>query len=161
MADIVTTLTRQLDCSLDMLGQGIDLCPDEAWTDDRRHAPVWEQLYHALFWFGAWLRDWSIPMEYPEFHISEALDIKGAAGAVISKAQLRSYLAKVRADYAQLVAALTPESLLVPQEAFGRPWTMADRILGQIRHVQHHVGYLNAVLSATRGVRVHWIGYGE
>ncbi len=25
MADIVTTLTRQLDCSLDMLGQGIDL----------------------------------------------------------------------------------------------------------------------------------------
>jgi hypothetical protein len=158
---LATILKRQLDCSLEMLVQAIELCPDDAWADDSVRAPVWEQVYHTLFWFNAWLRDWSKPIEYPEFHIKEALDIKRRSGLLIDRRQMTGYLAKVRAEYEAFMVGLDDASLLAEEKAFGRKWTMADRLLGQVRHIQHHVGYLNAILSTTRGVRVHWIGYGE
>ncbi len=160
-ATLTAILKRQLDCSLEMLAKAIELCPDDAWTDEARHAPVWEQIYHALFWFNAWLRDWEKPIEFPEFHIEEALEIKRRTGKTIDRRQILDYLAKVRADYETFMANVDDAGLLSTTTAFGRPWTKADRILGQVRHIQHHVGYLNAVLSASRGVRVHWIGYGE
>jgi hypothetical protein len=144
-----------------MLAKAIELCPDDAWADDSGHAPVWEQVYHALFWFNAWLRDWQKPIEYPEFHIAEALDIKRRAGKTIDRSQILAYLAKVSADYEAFMTGVDDAGLLDTATAFGRQWTTADRILGQVRHIQHHVGYLNAILSASRGVRVHWVGYGE
>jgi hypothetical protein len=159
--ELTAILKRQLDCSLQMVAEAIELCPDDAWADDTRHAPVWEQLYHALFWFNAWLRDWSKPIVYPEFHIAEALEIKHRTGSIIDRKQMLGYLAKVRADYEVFLAGITDRTLLAPGTAFGREWTTADRILGQVRHIQHHVGYLNAILSADRGVRVHGVGYGE
>ena len=122
---------------------------------------MWEQVYHALFWFNAWLRDWSKPIAYPEFHVKEALDIKRRNGAVISRGQMLGYLAKVRADYEAFAAGVTPASLLDREEAWGAKWSAADRLLGQVRHIQHHVGYLNAILSTTHRVHVGWIGYGE
>jgi len=158
---LTDVLKRQLDSSLDMLAKAIELCPDDAWADDKGHAPVWEQVYHALFWFNAWLRDWSKPIEYPEFHIEEALEIKRRTGSQIDRRQMAGYLAKVRADYEAFLNGTTDENLLAAEKAFGRTWTRADRILGQVRHIQHHVGYLNAIMSTTHGVRVRWIGYGE
>ena len=158
---LTTILERQLDCSLEMLAKAIELCTDDAWADEAGHAPVWEQVYHALFWFNAWLRNWEKPIEYPEFHIAEALDIKRRAGKTIDRSQVLAYLAKVRTEYEAFMAGVSDAGLLGVTTAFGRPWTTADRILGQVRHIQHHVGYLNAVLSARRSVPVPWIGYGE
>jgi len=158
---LTTILKRQLDCSLEMLAKAVELCPDDAWADDAGHAPVWEQVYHALFWFNAWLRDWSKPIERPEFHIEEALEIKRRSGSLVDRRQMAAYLAKVRAYYEAFMAGVTDAGLLAEEKAFDRSWTVADRILGQVRHIQHHVGYLNAVLGANRGVPVHWIGYGE
>jgi hypothetical protein len=158
---LTAILKRQLDCSLEMLAKAVEQCPDGAWTDEAGHAPAWEQVYHALFWFNAWLRDWAKPIEYPEFHIKEALDLKRRAGTVIDRRQTLGYLAKVRADYEAFMAGVDDAGLLNAASAFGRRWTTADRILGQVRHIQHHVGYLNAILGTTRGRPVHWIGYGE
>ena len=158
---LTSVLKRQLDSSIDMLAKAIETCPDDAWADEAAHAPAWEQIYHALFWFNAWLRDWSKPIEKPEFHIKEALSIKRRSGSLIDRRQMLGYLAKVRADYETFMAGIGDGSLLAEQAAFDRTWTVADRILGQVRHIQHHVGYLNAILSTTRGVRVHWIGCGE
>lgn len=158
---LTAVLKRQLDCCLDMLAKAVELCPDGAWADDTEHAPVWEQVYHALFWFNAWLRDWDRPMEHPAFHIDEALDIKRRTGKIIERRQVLAYLAKVRADYESFMRGVDDGGLLAAAAAFGRRWTTADRIVGQVRHVQHHVGYLNAVLGANGGARVRWIGYGE
>jgi hypothetical protein len=158
---LVAVLKRQLDCSLEMLAKAVELCPDDAWTDEAGHAPAWEQVYHALFWFNAWLRDWSRPIAYPEFHVQEALEIKRRTGSIISRGQVLDYLARVRADYEAFMAGIGDADLLATATAFGRAWTNADRILGQVRHVQHHVGYLNALLGVHAGVRVRWIGYGE
>ena len=99
-----------------MLAKAVEQCPDEAWTDEAGHAPAWEQVYHALFWFNAWLRDWAKPIEYPEFHIKEALDLKHRAGTVIDRRQTLGYLAKVRADYEVFMAGVDDAGLLADGE---------------------------------------------
>jgi len=161
--DFVVSLRRQLDSCIAMLGSCIDACSDALWDARPGGPPVWEQLYHTLFWLDAWLRDWSTPLEYPPFHVKEALDMQGelAAGTAISRPEMRQYFDKVVADCESYLSTLTSESVLEPREAFGKQWTPLDRTLGQIRHIQHHVGYLNAALRAGGCTPVPWVGFQE
>lgn len=83
--DMVHILRRQLDPSIEMLKEVIELCPNELWYAENDTPPIWEQVYHTLFWFNAWLRDWSKPIEYPKFHVEEALEMKRPPTGNISK----------------------------------------------------------------------------
>ncbi len=154
-------LRRQLEPCVRMLGACLEACPEDLWDERGRGPPVWEQLYHTIFWLGAWLRDWSCPLEVPPFHAKEALDMRCEPSRVVSRAEMRAYLEKVRGDCGSYVSALTPASVLIPVEAFRKQWTPVDRILGQIRHVQHHVGYLNAALRAAGSTPAAWVGFQE
>jgi hypothetical protein len=159
--DLVHSLRRQLEPCIEMLRRSMNACPDDLWDARAGGPPVWEQLYHTIFWLHAWLRDWSRPLEYPTFHVREALDMRGVPARVVSRAEMRGYLDGAVTDCASFLSALTPESVQVPAEAFRKQWTPVDRILGQVRHVQHHVGYLNAVLRAGGSTPVAWVGYQE
>lgn len=159
--DLPHALRRQLDPCIEMLRACLEAAGDELCDARDGGPPVWEQLYHTIFWLGAWLRDWSRPIEYPAFHVKEALDMGREPSGVISRAQVREYLDKVLADCSSYLSALTPASVMVPVEAFRKQWTPVDRILGQIRHVQHHVGYLNATLRASGGAPAAWVGFQE
>jgi hypothetical protein len=157
--DVVTALRRHLDPCLEMLGACMEAASDEAWTAST--PPVWEQFYHILFWLDAWLRDWSLPLEYPPFHVKEALELRGSAERTVSRAELRGYLAAVSRRCREHLGGLTAESVMLSTEAFGKQWTPLDRTLGQIRHVQHHVGYLNAALRASGCTPAAWMGFQE
>jgi hypothetical protein len=159
--DIAEALRRQLGPCVEMLAAGIDASSEELWDERSAGPPVWAQIYHTLFWLDAWLRDWSRPLEYPPFHVKEALELRSVPAGSISRPAMREYLAKVSSDVDSHLASLTPESVQEPTVAFGKPWTPLDRILGQIRHVQHHVGYLNAVLRAGGCAPVAWAGFQE
>ncbi len=159
--DLAGALHSQLVPGMQMLLGCLEASRDELWDARRGGPPVWEQLYHTLFWLHAWLRDWSRPLEYPPFHVEEALDLRSPPGRAITRLQMRGYQDRVVADCRAYLSALTPETMLAPSEAFGKQWTPLDRILGQIRHIQHHVGYLNAVLRASGCTPVRWVGFQE
>lgn len=159
--DMVHILKRQLDPSLEMLKEVIELCPNELWYAESDTPPIWEQVYHTLFWFNEWLRDWSKQIEYPKFHVEEALEMKRPPTGNISKEQIEGYMNKVVEDYKSFLSTVSPESLLQEQVAFNEKWTIADRVLIQIRHIQHHVGYLNSVLRMKKEIPAEWIGFNE
>ena len=91
----------------------------------------------------------------------EALDLTPGASPVITKAQMQEYMAKVFSDCEALLETVTPELLTQETKAFGKQWTIADRILGQIRHVQHHVGTMHTILKRETGHAPHWVGFNE
>lgn len=158
---ITEILRRQLKPTLQMLSNAIRTCPDEIWGATDENAPLWQQAYHTLFWLNAWLRDWGQKLEYPYFHTREALDMTRGASPVITRAQIEEYMDKVFSDCEAFLEAITPESLTQETEAFGKKWTVADRILMQIRHVQHHVGSMHSVLRRKAGTAPQWIGFNE
>jgi hypothetical protein len=161
-ADMLRIMKRQLDGSFEMLEQAIALCPQDVWDKGGDNTvPIWEYVYHALFYVNVWLKDWTKEREYPEFHVQEALALEKVTGRRISRDQMKKYLAEVTGKTESFFASAAPESLEEESENWGKRWTVADRILGQIRHVQHHVGYINAILRMKGTTTVGWIGYNE
>ncbi len=158
---ILDVIRRQLEPTLEMLQEVIDECPEELWDAGHGNVPLWQQAYHSIYWLHAWARDWTRPFEPPVFHTREALDMAAGATPVFTRQQLADYLGRVRAECDAFLRGFTPESLVEEQEAFGVKWTPADRLLGQIRHVQHHVGSMHTVLYGQTGRVPRWIGYGE
>lgn len=162
---ITQILRRQIAPTIEMLEDVIGRCPEEVWTlasePPSQNVPVWEQVYHAAFWLNAWARDWSTPLQKPAFHSELALGLESGASPVITREQMREYLAKAKRECMAFLDDLTDETLVVGQQAFGKTWTPADRILGQIRHVQYHAGMANARVEEATGLWPDWKGYNE
>lgn len=161
MASITDILRRQLTPTIEMLQDVVECCSDDMWTLSTKNAPIWEQVYHATFWLSAWARDWSTPFEKPAFHSDGALELESGASPVITREQMRDYVDKVHKECMSFLDGLTDDALVVGQEAFGHTWTPADRITGQLRHVQHHVGIAYAQIRERTGAYPEWRGFNE
>jgi len=156
---IIDIFRRNMAPTVAMLRNIIMQCPDEAWADG--HPAVWQQLYHTIFWFNAWARDWATPFKRPTFHSDDVLNMVKGATPVLTREQLVEYLRQAEADCYVFLDHLTPESLIVEVEAFGVRWTPADRILGQLRHIQHHVGGMHATIRRVTDSAPKWVGFNE
>jgi len=53
------------------------------------------------------------------------------------------------------------EALLADREIRGRTFTLLDRCLTQLRHVQHHLGVVNEKLRRQGVDAADWVGYDE
>ena len=151
-------LRRQLEKSIAMLYDIINECPDDSWSADDGIAPIWQQAYHSIYSLNAWVRDLSKAFDEPPFHTSGAQAMVKSATPIITREQMLGYLKKVHADCNSFVDDLTLQSLTQEEEVYGKMWTPADRIIGQIRHVQHHVGAMHSTLRRHANMSLRWIG---
>jgi hypothetical protein len=158
MAEI---LRRNLRPTLDMLSNAVHSCPDDVWDAADETAPIWQQAYHTLFWLNAWLRDWNREFEPPAFHSDAARDLVRGAVPALSRSQIEGYMGQVYSGCEAYLDSISPDSLTEETEAFGQKWTLADRIVGQIRHVQHHVGSMHSILKRKSGKTPGWLGFNE
>ncbi len=159
---VVLILRRHFEPTLEMLRQAIEACPEELW-DDRDEGPAfWQYAYHTLFWLDLWLSDSLAAFQAPPFHTRDALLEAGEAPSVTyPPQQLGAYLEQVYAKCALFFEGLTPDNVTQESEFFGRMWAAGDRILAQLRHIQHHVGHMNGLLKRRVGVSPGWVGYNE
>jgi uncharacterized damage-inducible protein DinB len=161
-ATMVDVLRRHLEPTLDMLGQTISACPDALWDARDEGPPFWQYAYHALVGLDFWLSDSLRAFAFPAFHTREALIESGETPQeALPREQIEAYREQVVAKSRALLDRLTPEALTEEAEFAGNAWTAADRILVQIRHVQHHVGQLNAMLKRNAVETPGWVGYNE
>ena len=158
MAEI---LRRHLQPTLDMLSNVVQSCPDDAWDAADETAPIWQQAYHTLFWLNAWLCDWGREFERPAFHTDEALNLIRGATPVFKRGQIQEYMGQVYSGCESYLDSIPAESLTEETTAFGKRWTIADRIVMQIRHVQHHVGSMHSILKRRTSKAPEWLGFNE
>jgi hypothetical protein len=145
-----------------MLRESIQACPDGLWNAADQGAPFWQYAYHTLYSLDSWLYDPATGFEPPPFHTPDALLESGIVPAVsLSRKQVEGYLDQVYARCAAFLDGLTPDALVRESEFLGRTWTLGDRILTQLRHVQHHVGHMNGLLKRLSGSSPGWVGYNE
>lgn len=159
---IVGILRRHFEPTLEMLRQTIRACPEELW-DARDEGPAfWQYAYHTLFWLDAWLSDSPEAFQAPPFHTRDALLEAGETPSVTySREQIEAYLEQVYAKCATFFEGLTLDTLTQESEFFERTWAGGDKVFGQLRHVQHHVGHMNALLRRKTGQAPGWVGYNE
>ena len=160
--DIVSILRRQMSPTLTMLGRVLEACPDELWAEDDGGIPVWQEAYHSLVGVFFWLRDdMSAPFEFPPFHNEDAGMMVKGAGPPIPRELILDYHRQACRRCEEVFDGLTPGKLTEQVCLNGINFTLADRILSQIRHVQHHTGCMYSLLRRRLGEGPDWAGFGE
>jgi hypothetical protein len=146
-----------MSLTLTMLGRVLEACPDELWTDDDGGVPIWQEAYHSLVGIFFWLRDdMSGPFEFPAFHNEEAGMMVKGAGPPIARELILDYYRRACERCEAVFGNLTPEQLTEEVRLGGTNFTLADRILSQIRHVQHHTGCMYSLLRRRLGEVPDW-----
>ena len=159
---IVSILKRHLDPCFEMLRRVMDRCPEELWLEDGQGSPFWQQIYHVVFYVEHWLREDYAARQFRSvvFEKRVSPDLGRRSPDHLTKAELKDYLARVREKVDRIFAALDDDRLSAPIRPRSRN-TYHDAILGQIRHIQHHVGQCNAILRRSGARTAGWLGYGE
>jgi hypothetical protein len=157
---MLAILRRQLDPTLQMLADIVDGCPTSSWLDSRSGRPFWQQVLHALTGVCFWLREASQPFSPPDFGRGAIPDLDQAPTFDVDKGTVKAYLASIRRTADLFFDTLDDQKLLATSSLYDK-CTYADLILGQIRHIQHHVGYCNCLLQSSGARPTKWLGYAE
>ncbi len=158
---LVAVIRRHLEPTLEMLTASIDTCPDECWDVGDANMPIWQHAYHALYYLDFWLQKPGEDFSAPTFHNEDAKTMKMGAHPSMTRSEIQDYRDQVYAKCREFMDRLTSKSLTQSDSEFAEHLTFADRLLGQIRHVQHHVGCMSAVLRRRAGVGPPWRGFAE
>ncbi len=160
---------NQFGAAIDMLENAIRACPDEVWGDfskkpkwkKRDIVGFWYLVYHTLFFLDYYLsegikseKDFAPPAP---FTLSE-FDPEGVLPErVYTKEELLTYLDHCRKKFGRLMTGWTEEGA---HRASGIPYrdmTVAELLLYNMRHVQHHAAQLNLILRQKIDSAPDWV----
>lgn len=153
-----TIIWQQYGAAIDMLENCIVACPEIIWSDRSRQPEYWYIAYHTLFFLDFYLSD-SIEgfVPPPPFGLEE-LDPAGVLPPrVYTKDELLYYLRHGRNKCRAAIQALTDESVSKDCGSKRPGITVAEMLLYNMRHVQHHAAQLNLILRQTVDSAPTWV----
>lgn len=156
--DILKTIKIHLGLTIDMMGKLIEESPDSIWNEQRGGFIFWQQILHALTGAKYWLRPEKSDFREPFAERKLYPELDGKPENNLSREELRSIFAEVKSAFEAYFSGENPESMMQPCPLFNKI-SKLDVIFGQIRHMQHHIGCLNAILREAGEKAVDWEDY--
>ena len=150
---------QQFGAAIDMLENSMAACPDTLWGDRAQRPEFWYVAFHTLFYLDLYLSDSDKGFAPPAPFTLDEMDERGLMpDRVYTKEELQKYLEHGREKCRTTIVSLTEERA---NRRCGFHWldiSVAEVLLYNMRHVQHHTGQLNLILrqkidSAPRWVR--------
>jgi hypothetical protein len=153
-----SVLWQQFGAAIDMLENAMRACPDELWSDRSQRPEFWYLVYHTLFFLDYYLsesvEEFAPP---PPFNLDE-LDPAGLLPErPYTKDELQAYLDHDRRKCRDTIEALTDERA---RRIHTFPWdemSLAELLLYNLRHVQHHAAQLNLILRQKIDSTPGWV----
>lgn len=158
MDAIVQILRRQFQPTVEMLSAQLEACPDSLWND--REFAFWKQMFHSITGIKFWFRQGEEAFALPDFGREIVDDFDRDNGNYITKQEMAAYFEELINKAERFFDSYHDEKLSEPADVYDQ-MAVADVILGQIRHIQHHVGICNQILRQNGVDPVKWTGYGE
>jgi hypothetical protein len=154
-----TSTWNQFGAAIDMLGDVINLCPDELWTvkvyndpDDERYGQFWFIAYHTLRWLDLYLTGTREGFTPPAPFIVGALPEQP-----YTKNQILGYLGACRAKCQSTIEALTDERAQQPCVFEWMEPGFLELQLYSMRHVQEHAAQLSLALGQHGVTGMDWV----
>lgn len=149
---------QQFGAAIDMLENAVIACPEPLWGDRSRQPEFWYTVFHALFFLDLYLSDSDAGFAPPPPFTRDEMDERGLLPErVYTKEELRKYLEHGREKCRASIEAMTLERA---NRRCGFSWldlNVAEMLLYNMRHVQHHAGQLNLILRQTVGSAPRWV----
>lgn len=155
LESIRLSIRDQFGASLDMLENAINACPKSLWENEKSFSHL---TYHTLFFLDYYLTLQPVGFEPPlPFVHSEFED--EPVNEVFHQPEILNYLHSCRAKMSLILSDLTEElaqSRWV-NESQTMNYSVVEIFLYNLRHVQHHVGQLNAILRKNGIEAPDWV----
>jgi hypothetical protein len=145
------------DAIFKMLDEIISLCPDELWNVRTDEPPFWQQLYHTIFYTDFYISEAMWTFKKPTFADEKANDLKYVASEAPSPKQMQDYLEEAKRNCMSALEKMAPEQLEGENPFHWTGPTPAHRLIYNIRHAQHHIGWLNSMLARKTGKSAEWV----
>ena len=134
-------------------------CPDRLWSDRTQRPEFWYLVFHTLFWLDFYL---SQPAETftppPPFGLEEMDPAGVIPDRPYTKAELGAYLEHCRRKCRERIASLTEaEARRRYVATTGAELEIAELLLYNLRHVQHHSAQLNLILRQQTDSATRWV----
>ena len=153
-----TIIWQQFGAAIDTLENAIVACPEKVWSDRSRRPEFWYVAYHTLFFLDYYLSDSEKGFAPPApFTLSEMDPAGVLPDRVYTKDELKAYLAHGRTKCRAAISALTDERAHQPCGFERREMNVAELLLYNMRHVQHHAAQLNLMLRQTIDSAPGWV----
>lgn len=153
-----TLVWQQFGAAIDMLENAINACPAEAWGDRARAPEFWYIAFHALFYLDLYLSESETGFKPPAPFTLDEMDERGLMpDRVYTQEELLTYLAHGREKCRTTIAAMTEDRA---RQRCGFSWldiSVAESLLYNMRHVQHHAGQLNTLLRQRVDAAPRWV----
>jgi len=148
----------QFGAAIDMLENAINACPDSLWGNKIGHSEFWYITFHALFFLDLYLSESDKGFVPPAPFTLDELDERGLLpDRVYTRQELLKYLTHGRGKCRSVIAGMTEER---SNRRCGFDWldlSVAEMLLYNMRHVQHHAAQLNLMLSKETGAAPRWV----
>ena len=161
-----TVIWGQFGAAIDMLENAMRACPEELWSDptkppewhDRAGVGFWYIAFHVLFFLDFYLSDSAAGFLPPAPFTLDELDPAGLLPErPFTKEELLAYLEHGRRKCRAAIEMLTDERA-AQRCGFDRPdLSVAELLLYNMRHVQHHAAQLNLMLRQATGSAPCWV----
>lgn len=145
---------QQFGASIDMLANAIKACPETLWDTPQQ---FWYNAYHCIFYLDYYLSDPEgfsppEPFGFSEFDPDGALPER-----TYSKTELLDYLAICRKKCFDVIMELNDITAYKHWTNDYRSYPMAEMLLYNMRHVQHHAAQLNLLLRQNGYEPPRWV----
>ncbi len=156
-AEYKRIVLSQFDAAFVMLEECIRKCPAAKWRSKVGNWKFWHVAYHAIYGVdGYTVRKTSDWKPHPKFQPGGEADVMNEYPTQeISKRVMLEYLVHCRK---KLHASVKRETAASLRRDAGFPWlhfTRAELLVYNLRHFQHHIGPLGALLRRAK-VKTKW-----
>jgi DinB superfamily len=154
---------KQYRAGLKMLGQAMELCPDDLWFSNDYRNRFWHIAYHAMFYTHFYLQPSEHDFQPWTKHVSNSNYLGPRPWAKDEPFQLPQPYTKAELDeYLKLCYSQAERQvpLLRFEDASGFSWLPFNKLELQfynIRHLQHHTGQLIERLRTAADISVSWV----
>jgi len=153
-------IARQFEPAFRMLRNLIESCPKALWSQKNIEPPIWQQFYHVLYGLDYWFSGSKEAFIAPQFGSGVSSVLGESSEGVIEQAELAGYLNFIMEKALNFISELAEDKLSAPSAMYAK-WTNLDVIMEQLRHLQHHIGYMNRVYLKCKIQPVEWEFYEE
>lgn len=153
--DISNSLKGPIDNAFGLVGQFIDVCPDDLWVENTGGWPIWQQIYHSLGAIGFFL-DAPGQSQEPDLVPGPVAGLNEVGAKPLSKDQVRGTLKEARAKVDAFVAGLADQDLAKRNEPLFAKIKLEMSLAGTMAsicgHTLYHLGSCDAALR-NRGLK--------
>ncbi|MBD3401986.1 DinB family protein [candidate division GN15 bacterium] len=152
------TIWGQFGAAIDSLENAIRACPDDVWLDDSSHWVCWYATYHTLFWLDLYLDPSPDTFRPPEPFTMDELDPRGLIPEKpYTKEAMLAYLAHGRSKCRSRIEAMDAAEAQRRWVWGPRDLSVAELLLYNMRHVQHHTAQFNLILRQRIDSAPGWV----